>query len=140
MTVFVDTGVFVAFHNTRDANHREALDLMRRIAEGDFGAAYTSDYVFDEAVTVALVRTGNPGNALAVGGMILGEAIGPFLSVLRVGEDRFEEAWGLFPRYAARGLSFTDCTSVALMEAREIDAMASFDSDFDGIVPRLASR
>jgi len=138
MSVFVDTGVFVAFHNTRDTNHNRALELMRGIVDGELGTAYTSDYVFDEAVTVALVRTRRPENALAVGRMILGELTAPFLAILRVGDDTFKEAWRLFPRYAGRRLSFTDCTSIALMRRGGIERIVSFDTDFDGIVPRIS--
>ena len=29
MNVFIDSGVFVAFHNTQDSNNSRALDLMR---------------------------------------------------------------------------------------------------------------
>lgn len=138
MSVFVDTGVFVAFHNTRDANHTRALDLVREIVDGGLGTPYTSDYIFDEAVTVALVRTGRPEIALTVGGMILGEFTAPFLVVLRVDGEAFKEAWRLFPHFAERGLSFTDCTSIALMRARGVENMISFDKDFDGIVPRIS--
>jgi len=138
MTVFLDTGIFVAFHNTRDANHTRALELIKTLVEGGFGTAYTSDYVFDEAVTVALVRTGRPENALAVGRMILGEITAPFTAILRVGEDEFKKAWTLFPQYADRGLSFTDCTSIALLKTRGIESIVSFDADFDGIVPRIS--
>lgn len=35
-------------------------------------------------------------------------------------------------------LSFTDCTSIAIIKGREIDYVASFDTDFDGIVDRVA--
>ena len=138
MSVFLDTGVFLAFHNTRDAHHARALELVRTLVEGGLGTAYTSDYVFDEAVTVALVRTGRPENALAVGRMILGETTAPFTAILRVGEDGFKKAWTLFPQYADRGLSFTDCTSIALLRERGIESIVSFDEDFDGIVPRIS--
>lgn len=138
MSVFLDTGVFVAFHNTRDANHTRALELMRGIVDGELGTAYTSDYVFDEAVTVALVRTRRPENALAVGRMILGELTAPFLAILRVGDEAFKGAWRLFPRYAGRRLSFTNCTSITLMRRRGIESIVSFDTDFDGIVPRIS--
>jgi predicted nucleic acid-binding protein len=138
MTVFLDTGIFVAFHNTRDANHTRALELIRTLVEGEFGIGYTSDYVFDEAVTVALVRTGKPENALAVGRMILGEITAPFLAILRVGEEDFKEAWRLFSQHADRGLSFTDCTSIALLRTKGIKSIVSFDADFDGIVPRIS--
>jgi len=138
MSVFVDSGVFVAFHNTKDANHTRALELMKEIVAGRLGSAYTSDYVFDEAVTVALVRTRRPEIALTVGRMVLGELIKPFLVVLRVDGEAFKEAWRLFPNYAGRGLSFTDCTSVALMRLRGIESLLSFDMGFDGIVSRIS--
>jgi len=138
MSVFVDTGVFIAFHNNKDANHSRALELMRAIVNGELGVAYTSDYVFDEAVTAALVRTRRPENALAVGKMILGEITTPFLAILRVGEETFKEAWRLFSQYAGRGLSFTDCSSITLMRTKGIESIVSFDTDFDGIVPRIS--
>ena len=138
MRVFVDTGVFVAFHNTRDTNHSRALELVRSIVDGELGTAYTSDYVFDEAVTTALVRTRRPENALAVGRMILGELTAPFLAILRLDDEAFKEAWRLFPQYAGRGLSFTDCSSLTLMRTAGIESIASFDADFDGIVSRIS--
>jgi len=138
MRVFVDTGVFVAFHNTRDTNHSRALELVRSIVDGELGTAYTSDYVFDEAVTTALVRTRRPENALAVGRMILGELTAPFIAILRLDDEAFKEAWRLFPQYAGRGLSFTDCSSLTLMRTAGIESIASFDADFDGIVSRIS--
>lgn len=138
MGVFLDTGLFVAFHNTRDENHNRALELMRRIVDGELGTAYTSDYIFDEAVTVALVRARRPEMAIAVGRMILGELTAPFLAILRVDDDIFKEAWKLFKRYAQRGLSFTDCTSIAFIRLRNLESIVSFDTDFDGIVPRIS--
>ncbi len=138
MSIFVDTGLFVAFHNTKDVNHSRALEIMKNIVTGKLGSAYTSDYVFDEAVTTALVRTRRPETALTVGRMIQGEFTTPFLVVLRVNATAFKEAWKLFSRYAEKGLSFTDCTSVALMSMKDIESIVSFDTDFDGIVPRIS--
>jgi len=138
MSVFMDTGVFVAFHNTRDTNHNRALELLRSIVDGELGTAYTSDYVFDEAVTAALVRTRRPENALTVGRMILGELTAPFLAILRLDDEAFKEAWRLFPQYAGRGLSFTDCSSITLMRTAGIESIVSFDADFDGIVSRIS--
>lgn len=138
MTVFIDSGIFVAFHNTKDSNNRRALEHIREIVAGRLGPAYTSDYIFDEAVTVTLVRTRRPKIALNVGRMILSELTKPFLTILTVNAEAFKEAWKLFPRYAGRGLSFTDCTSIALMRMRNIESILSFDADFDGIVPRTS--
>jgi len=58
MVTFIDTGVLIAARNRSDVNYERAVSLLRRALAGEYGALYTSDYVFDEAVTVALVRTG----------------------------------------------------------------------------------
>lgn len=139
MSVFIDTGIFVAFHNTKDANHDRAMELIERAVSGAFGLLYTSDYVFDESVTTALTRTRRQPIALNVGRMILGELkeIPPFLVKLRVDESTFKEAWQLFAKHTERGLSFTDCTSIALMRAKGIESVMSFDGDFDGLVHRI---
>ncbi|WP_324759311.1 hypothetical protein [Haloarcula montana] len=39
--------------------------------------------------------------------------------------------------YADHGLSFTDAMTVVMVEQHDIDAVLSFDDDFDGIVDRL---
>ena len=126
----------MAFHNARDLNHDAALRLVSSIAGGEMGPAYTTDYVFDEAVTVALTRTGRPDLAVALGRLILGQDTPPFMELVNIDDDAFTRAWALFARYSQRGLSFTDCASLAVMETRRIDRIASFDTDFDGIASR----
>jgi predicted nucleic acid-binding protein len=129
--------VFIAFLNKADENHAQAERLIASIAENRLGTPYTSDHVFGEAVTVALRRTKRLDFALDVGKFILGETTKPMLLIARTTESTFSEAWGLFQKHAQRGLSFTDCASLALMKERGIDQIASFDSDFDGLVRRL---
>ena len=51
MSVFIDTGVFVAARNMRDINHKRAVELLEKAIKGEYGEIFTSDYVFDEAVT-----------------------------------------------------------------------------------------
>jgi predicted nucleic acid-binding protein len=54
-----------------------------------------------------------------------------------VDENVFMDSWPLFRKYAAKGLSFTDCTIVALMKRENIDILLSLDRGFDGIVKRV---
>jgi len=128
----------VAFHNTRDLNHEAATRLVKSIAGGEMGPAYTTDYVFDEAVTVALTQTGRPGLALSLGRLILGQDTPPFMELVNIDDDAFRRAWALFTMHSQKGLSFTDCASLAIMEALRIDTIASFDTDFDGIASRAS--
>lgn len=57
--------------------------------------------------------------------------------LLLVDCDSFERAVDLFGRYADLALSFTDAATVVLVRDRDIDAVLSFDDDFDGIVERI---
>lgn len=140
MAVFIDTGVFVAFSNVKDRNHARAIELMQQATGGEYGPVFTSDYVFDETVTLALMRTKKPTLALEVGELILGNparGTPSFAKLLHVDDEIFAAAWVLFKRYSKRGLSFTDCTIITLMKRVGIESLISLDRSFDGIIKRL---
>jgi predicted nucleic acid-binding protein len=137
MTVFLDTGIYVAFHNTRDVNHKRATQLATSILKGELGAAYTSDYIFDEAVTVVLARTRRHDLALELGNIILSNIKPALAELIRVDNAVFQEAWRIFQQIPGRNLSFTDCTTIAFVKNMRIDSVLSFDSDFDGLINRI---
>ncbi len=137
MSIFLDTGLFLAYENPRDANHRAAVGIVEGAADGTWGEVFTSDYVFDEAVTLALRRTRRADLALRVGRLILGTGpLGRMTGLVYVSPEVFLRAWQRFSRWAVRGLSFTDCTTLELMANLRVAEVASFDRDFDGIVTR----
>jgi len=141
LSTFIDSNIFIAFVNKRDRDHARSLDLMDRARKGEFGLPYTSDYVFDEAVTTALVRTGRLGAAIKVGKVILGskdDAVPSFARLIRVEESSFAEAWAAFRAGRFEGLSFTDHTILAQLREFKIDTLISFDTDFDGLVSRIS--
>jgi uncharacterized protein len=141
LSIFLDTGVFVAFVNPRDTNHHAAIGIVEAATEGAWGEVFTSDYIFDEAVTAALRRTREPGTALRVGRLILGTGpLGRVTGLVYVSPEVFLLSWQRFSRLAERGLSFTDCTTLELMRSLRIGEIASFDRDFDGIVIRRSQR
>lgn len=122
MVIFIDTNVFVAYYNERDVHHKKALELVKKSVDGYFGELFTSDYVFDEAVTVTLVKT-SVEKALELGEHILNSEI----TMLKVGEDAFSMAWKEFKK---ADMSFTDCTIVSLMRLNGIDRLMTFDEGF----------
>jgi len=141
LSIFLDTSIFVAFSNKRDKNHAQAKALLNRLRKGEFGTPFTSDYVFDEAVTVALVRTGRKDLAIKVGKLILGapeDGIPKLLMLVRVDDRTFSEAWAAFKGHEDKLLSFTDQTSLQIMKTYKIDSIMSLDSGFDGHVPRIS--
>lgn len=137
MSVFLDTGFFVAFHNSRDVNHKRAVELMEKLLEGEYGPIYTSDYIFNEAVTVAYVRTGRHDLAVDMGNLILGIDHPKFVTILPIEEEVFKNTWSIFMSYPRRGLSFTDCSSIALIRRLGIKGIVSFDRGFDGTLNRI---
>ncbi len=134
MTVFVDAGIFVALRNAEDNNHQRSKELMITALKGDFGRIYTSDYIIDEAITTALARTKRHDVAVDVGTYILDS---PRFIKIAVDNDIFNVAWLKFKAIKGKGLSFTDCTSIALTEKQGIKQILSFDCGFDGLVQRL---
>lgn len=121
--IFIDTNVFVAYYNKRDIHHERSLELIKRAIEGYYGKIFTSDYVFDESVTVTLVRTKDIEKAVALGEYILNSEI----ELLSVDETRFFESWNLFKEIE---MSFTDCTNLSLMKLYGIDKIMTFDMGF----------
>ncbi len=134
MTVFVDTGIFVALRNADDELHTRSKELMKRALKGEFGRICTSDYVIDEAITTALVRTRRHDLAVDLGRYIIES---PRITKLWTTKDTFDMAWKKFKTFKDKPLSFSDCVSLALMEKNRIKQIISFDSGFNGLVQRI---
>lgn len=138
MTCLVDTGVLVAARNPRDPLHPTAEPALRAALRGAWGRPLVSDYIADEAITLARKRLRNHAEADRFAAFLLGEP--PFqlaLALARVDAEMFAEARRVFHRYDDHLLSFTDCTSIALVRRLGAEGVVSFDSGFDGIVPRV---
>jgi len=120
-------------NSKNDAHHAEAVRLLQLALSGRVGTVYTSDYVFDETVTLARVRTRDAEIPLTIGKAIIQSSR---VILLRVDEGVFNKSRDIFNEFCSRGLSFTDCTSIALVKTYDIDTILSFDSHFDGIINR----
>jgi len=138
VTVLVDTGVLYADHDTDANRHDAASKALEALYDGEFGHPYISDYVFDEAITLTRTRTDSHAAATELGDRLRGH--GPYPGVyelLHVSMAVFADALDVFDRYDDHELSFTDATSVALVERYDLDGILSFDNDFDGVVRRI---
>jgi len=134
MTIFIDTGVFIALRNADDEQHQRSKELMKKALKGEYGRIYTSDYIVDEAVTTALVRTRRHDLAVDVGKYILES---PRITKLWTSGEIFELTWRKFKAFKDKPLSFTDCTTLAHIQKNQIKQILSFDSGFDGLVQRI---
>lgn len=126
--IFIDTSAFLAISNEKDAYHREAVEFLQTIMDAKkFTRIITSDYVIDETVTRIRFAVGH-GAAL---GWIKNIKASTVLEILRVDEEIFNLGIELFEKYSDKSLSFTDCTSFALMEKKKIEWAFTFDGDFE---------
>ncbi len=136
MSVFVDTGAFLAYRNQKDRYHEIALKLFREALKGKYGQIYTSDYVYDEALTLALTRTNNIAVAMDMAGVILS----PRIKMVFIDAQLLERSTKTFKQYSGKNLSFTDAVSIEIMNELDIEKYFGFDSHFNGIVEQVLQK
>jgi hypothetical protein len=123
--VFIDTGGWMACADRADPAH--AACTVARDATLEAGRILvTTDFVVDETLTLIRFRLGLAA-AKAWWQQIDGSAR---LRWERVENDRFERARQLFFEYRDKDLSFTDCTSVAVMRELKLKAVITTDRHF----------
>jgi predicted nucleic acid-binding protein len=126
--ILLDTSFLVAYFNQGDENHQKATKIIKDVVEKKFGTTYITDYIFNETVTVALMRMKDLHKATRIGDYMLRA-----LETIRIEEDMFLDAWQIFRSQKGTRLGFTDCTTIATMRHHGIDNVATFDEDFTKI-------
>ncbi|MCG7848082.1 MAG: PIN domain-containing protein [ANME-2 cluster archaeon] len=129
MAVFIDTGAFMAYRNKKDIYHRAANGLVRRALKGEFGLIFTSDYIYDETLTLAMVRTGNKDVIKDISDVMLSSHIEMFIIDVVI----LEEARDLFFQLFDKRISFTDASTMVVMQQENIGKIITFDSHFNGM-------
>lgn len=117
----VDASVLIGLWNEGDLHHRRAEELMKSIEE-----PLITDYLFDEFLGVT-TRKYSRGRALQTGNELLSNGT----QMATIGPVEFIHAWELFQH--SKTLSFTDCTTIAIMRSLGITHIVTFDKAFDSI-------
>jgi predicted nucleic acid-binding protein len=123
--VFVDTGGWMACADGADPAH-PACTAARDTALEAGRILVTTDFVVDETLTLIRFRLGLEA-AHVWWQQIDGSAR---LRWERVENDRFERARSLFFQYRDKDLSFTDCTSIAVMRELKLKTVLTTDRHF----------
>jgi predicted nucleic acid-binding protein len=134
MSIFADTGAFLAYRNKKDKYHETALKLFKEALKGKYGQIYTSDYIYDEALTLALIRTNNLAVAMDIAEVIRS----PRIKMVFIDTELLEKSTKTFKQYSDRNLSFTDAVTIEIMKELNIEKYFGFDSHFDGIVQQVS--
>jgi len=126
MAVFIDSSVLCAFANERDVHHKNAVKIFEDVIHGKYGKPITTDYIFDEIMSVTIRRT-NRRTAVLLGTTLLNSEI----FIAKIDAGAFQKAWELFKDVTE--FNFTDCTILSFMKSFEIKKLATFDKAFKKI-------
>src|ERR671925_1647330 len=123
--VFVDTGGWMACADRADPAHMACTAARDATLEAG-RILITTDFVVDETLTLIRFRLG-----LAAANTWWQQIDGSArLRWERVENDRFERARNLFFQHRDKNLSFTDCTSVAIMRELKLTTVITTDRHF----------
>ncbi|MFW9875196.1 MAG: type II toxin-antitoxin system VapC family toxin [Candidatus Thorarchaeota archaeon] len=131
MVVFLDTGFLLAVKNRDDKNFEIAQSWMKRFLKNEFGEVITSTLVFNELVTLALVRIKRPDFAINLGNYILKSRK---IKLISLTDDDFKNSWETFQKYKEKKLSFTDCAILTHCTRFNCNFLATFDNHFKGLI------
>ena len=128
MKLFVDTSAWLALNDRNDQYHNEAVSRLNAVAKQKI-ELITSEYVVDESITIIRYRVSHKA-AVVFGDALMSSTIVTLADI--TDEERFR-AWMLFKKYDDKELSFTDCTSFALMNKLKLRKAFAFDDHFKQI-------
>ncbi len=124
MKVFIDTSAFCALTIPQDQHNIQGKSFYNQLKQRQ-SLIYTSDYVLDEVYTL-LKNRGSHQTSIKFMEQLNKSSI----VILRITEEVEEEAKDIFRRFMEKKLSFTDCTSFALINRNGIEAVFAFDKHF----------
>ena len=121
MTVFLDTGYFIALQVERDQWHALAVQAIRPGLR-----LVTSSLVINETVSLLQAR-GLFSTALE---FLQGIRSDSDIQIVYVDPALQSEAWDLFQRLGGSGANAIDCSSFAVMQSLQIRKSFTFDHNF----------
>ena len=129
--LFVDSSAWFAYANRKDPGHSQVREIFRSFN----GRLVTSNFIFDETISLFLYRLGHRAAQLA--GTVLLDP--DTVDLVRVTWEDEQAAWSLFCNRTDKQYSFTDCTSFILMRRLALSSALALDDDFRvegfGLVP-----
>lgn len=123
--VFVDSSWFKALADPSD-DFSESAVKQYEIFRNNKTLLVTTNYILDESFTLVRVKV-DLQSALDFREMLV--SFGSDLKLVRITPQDERMAWEWFPKNWSR-LSFTDCTSFAVMKRLGLKEAAAFDKHF----------
>lgn len=121
----------VALADRADGCHAMAKAFLHSIPSGV--RFHTSNYILDETITRLRLTVGVDVAIRAAEALWASE----LYQIHMVDHALEREALRLMRKYADQRLSFTDCTTIALLKQLEMDQVFAFDEDFSKVGYRV---
>ncbi len=129
MTVFIDTGGWISTFVAGDQYHAIGVRYFQALI--DLGVStITTDFVLDEVLTRLRYDVGHPKAVEFLDRIHEADDAG-ILTICPITDDLWVKAEAIFLRYADARLSFTDCTSFALLREQPVDEVFGYDAHFE---------
>ena len=123
MRIFIDTSALIALADRSDQYHRRATTLLQAMRAAEW---HTSTYILDETITRLRFVAG-----VHVAVKVAESLWESRLYRIHPVDQRIERAaLAVLKKFSDQQLSFTDCTTIALMEHVGLERIFAFDDDF----------
>jgi predicted nucleic acid-binding protein len=126
--IFVDSSFWIAVADSTEKNHTRSLKLLKEFKKSK-NLLVTTNFILDETFTLIRKRQGI-SRVIEFRNVIA--KFGWQLRLERVIVADEESVWKWFVRDIEK-LSYTDCTSFAVMGRLGINKVATFDEDFSKV-------
>jgi predicted nucleic acid-binding protein len=120
--VVTDTSAWYALLNPHDAHHPAARQFLERYT----GRLLTTSYVVAE--TANLIHTRLGAQRAITWLTLLHQS--QLVDIVYLNPAQHEQITELFTQYAPKGLSFTDCSSLFVLQEQQLAQAFCFDRDF----------
>ncbi len=130
MTIFIDTGFYLALIDKKDAYYERAPLILEELQEGKYGALFTSNYVLAESATLVAARTNRYRPAMqGIFQLFMGEE--QLATIIRPSETAETKARDLFLKINSmeveKPVSFVDCLNIVICQQLHVPAIVTFD-------------
>lgn len=125
MIIFIDSSFFKAYVDGKDDFHKASREISNKLVNDEVELV-TSNFIIDETFTLVRVKCGLEKARDLYKTL---KNLDKSLMVVRVLAIDEAEAWKWFWK-PWKDLSFTDCTSFALMKRLVIKRVATFDKHY----------
>lgn len=125
--VFIDTSFYLSLLNSKDNNHKKAVEMGREYKGGDYVTTYM---VLGEVLTVGSQRF---DKSLTI--EFVEEILKSKTKIVLEKSNLIKKAFNIFKKIRSKNVSWADCYSFAVIKKLKIKRSLSFDKHFKKFSP-----